>query len=552
QTRRQEVYLAKLSYDLSNTANLSLTALYTPTSSQYFAPDYKNSDYTIDTKNYSFVVQAENQLSNSQVELTLGYTGQKTVRNAHENRFAWSAETASIDWPNTRLGVEGGRGLLNTGQEQLGIKSAISFNSMHWGQTNHRLKFGGEATYSNQYYHRPKTNYHYYSPDAATLNTPIVCAQNDPACIDNEQYLLKRTKYLQADTDVEITDFAVFIQDSIIWKRLEIAPGVRISYDDFSGNLNIASRFAASLDVFGNQSTTLFAGKNRYYSGTLLTHALYKDIAVIRQAREDQNSDWEDIDNRPMTFRYANGEIKTPYSDELTLGLIQKVFGGKLKIQYIEKTNKDELARSKISDPERIEPDIYLFNNFGRSEHKSIQLSWQRSWQNHFLEINSTWQETTTSHDDYFETLDADDIAETIWYDGDELHYYEIPKTDFNRPIIANLVYICKLPYNVTFTNRTKFRGAYWKLKNTRAKQQSIVHPDQESYIFEKKKSHSSFLFDWRLSWKTPRFFKQNTTLSLDIYNVLNHKTNLDYQSGDYGYDYELGRQFWAGVEFKF
>ncbi len=552
QTRKHETFYSKLNHYLTNGSNLSVTALYSPTSAQHFSRNIKGSDYTIDSDNYSLAVQAEKDLSDSQLKLTLGYTGQKTHRNAPENRFTWSTQTDSVDWTNTNYATEGGLGALTTGQNQLSIKSEISFNNMSWWQSNHILKIGGEATYSNQYYHRPKTNYYYNGTDNGTINTPISCSPNDFACIENEQYLYKRTKYAQTDTDVEITDVAAFVQDSIIWKRLEIVPGIRISYDDFTDNVNVAPRFAASLDIFGNQLTTLFAGKNRYYSGTLLTHALYNGIVVIKQERDDNTSEWADIENRPITFTYENSEIKTPYSDELTLGIIQKVFGGEFKAQYIEKNNKDELARSKISDPDRIEPDVYLFNNFGRSKHKSIQLSWQRSWKNHFLEINSTWQKTTTSHDDYFETLDADDIAETIWYDGKELYYHEIPRTDFNRPVIANLIYISSLPYNITFTNKTKFRGAYWRLKNTRDTQQSIIHPDQEAYIYERQKSHSSILFDWKLSWKVPQLSRQRVILSLDVYNVFNRRINFNYQSGDYGYDYELGRQIWAGMEFNF
>ncbi|MDX2480542.1 MAG: TonB-dependent receptor [Desulfuromusa sp.] len=552
QKRKHETLFAKLKHYLTNDFNISLTALYSPTSAQYFSPNIKDSDYNIDSDNYSLSAQVEKYFSKSQLSLTLGYTNQNNTRNAPENRFSWSSLTDSIDWTNERYGVEGALGDLETGQDKISIKSDILFNSINLGQTSHIFNFGGEATYSNQYYHRPKASHYYNGPVLGTITTPIACNPDDPACIENEQYLYKRTVYKQADADVEITDIAVFLQDSIIWKRLEVVPGFRLSYDDFTKNTNIAPRFAISLDIFGNQVTTLFAGKNRYYSGTLLTHALYEDIEVVKQERDDNNSDWKDTSPRPITFRYQTGGMKTPYSDELTLGIIQKILGGKLKVQYVEKKNKDEFARNRIVDPNRIEPDIYLINNFGRSEHKSLQLSWQRSWINHFLEINATWQETTTSHDDYFETLDEDDIAETIWYKGDELYYYEIPKTDFNRPVIANLIYTAKLPYNITFTNTTKYRGAYWKLLNTREKQQSNINPEQDSYIYEKKKSKRSVLFDWRLSWKSPQFSEQNMTLTLDIYNVFNRRVNYDYQSGVYGYNYELGRQLWAGLTYNF
>lgn len=549
QTRQQETLFAKLKHYLTNDFNISLTALYTPTSARYFSPKVKGSDYTIDTDNYSLIVATEKNFKKSQFTLILSYTGQKNTRQAPENRFSWSSLTDSINWTNETYGIEGGLGALDTGQDRFSIKSDLSFKNLTIGQTSHIFNFGGEATYSNQYYHRPKTNYYYNGP---RISPTTVCSANDPACIENEQYLYKRTMYSQADTEVEMTDIAAFIQDSMIWKRLEIVPGIRLSYDDFNSNTNIAPRFAVSLDVFGNQLTTIFAGKNRYYSGTLLTHALYEGIEVTTQTRVDNQSEWEDTSPRPISFLYKTGKVKTPYSDEITFGIIQKALGGELKCQYIEKKNEDEFAVRKISDPDRIEPDNFLLNNLGRSEHESLQLSWQRSWLNHFIEINATWQKTTTSHNDYTETLDEDDLTETIWYKGEELHYDEIPRTDFNRPVIVNLIYTGHLPGNITFTNTTKYRGTYWRLHNTGTRQQSMIHPEQDSWVYEKQKGHSCVLFDWRLSWKAPKFSAQNMTLSLDIYNVFNRKVNYDYQSGTYGYNYELGRQVWAGVEFNF
>jgi len=548
QTRKYEVFLAKISHYLTNDFNISLTSLYSPTSSHYFSPEYKESEYTIDSINFSLAGRAEAEFNAGQVNLTLGYTKQETSRDALGNRFRWDPDTDSIGWLS---GKEGGFGILETGQDQLNIKVDILFNLIKWHQTDHIFQLGGGITHSSQYYHRPETNYYYYGP---IVNTLTICTPNDSSCIEGEQYFSKRTKYKQADVETTATDIAVFFQDSIIWKRLEVIPGIRISHDDITDNVNIAPRFAVSLDVFGNQSTTLFAGKNRYFSGTLLTHDLYQGIQITNQIRDEYNDDWSD---KSVTFLFDNGEVKTPYTDEITLGLIQKFLGGQLKVQYIEKKSKDEFARS--SEAHNPDPDIYTLNNFGRSEHESIQLKWHKSWKKHFLEINSTWQKTTTSHDDYFEKLDEDNIAETIWYEGEELYYYETPRKDFNRPVIANLIYTGKFPYNITFTNTTKYRGAYWRhwlardSDNKLIKKPSIINPEQpDPYVYEKVKSHSSVIFDWQFSWRIPKSSRQNIVLSLDVFNVFNRRAKIGYQSGNYGYNYELGRQIWAGLEFNF
>ncbi len=567
QTRKQENLFIKLKHYLANDFIITGTAIYSPTSVQSFLKSFKESDYSIDGDSYSIIFQAEKKFDSNQFKLSLSYTGQEIDRNAPLNRFYWSTGTDSIDWAG---GKEGGSGSLHTSQNTLNIKPTLLFDTKNIKSTSHTFKLGAEATYSRQSYRRPTTSYSY---TGKTLDPLTVCAENDPACIENEQYMSTRIMYEKADSDVEITDIAAFIQDSITWKRLEVIPGVRISYDNFTNNLNMAPRFTTALDIFGNQTTTLFAGINRYYSGTLLTHALYSAIVTVNQERSSSLEEWDNTSNPYLfvtPYIYRNSDINTPYSDEFSLGIIQKFLGSKLKIQYIKKKNKDELARSVISAPREtpdgeriprntIEPDVYLFNNLGRSEYESIQVSWHNSWKKHSLEINATWQETTTSHNLYTDTINEDDTAETIWYEGEELYYDEIPRTDFNRPIVANIIYTASLPYNFTFTNTTKYRGAYWRLWRSKdnsgslIRQPSIINPEQtDPYVYEKVKTNSSIIFDWGFTWKTPSTTSQDIVLSLDILNVFNRKAKIGYQSNPDNYDYELGRQIWAGLEFNF
>ncbi|MCF6267707.1 MAG: TonB-dependent receptor plug domain-containing protein [Desulfuromusa sp.] len=535
QTRRQENFFLKLNHELDSRTNLTFSALYTPTEGQYFLQNAQDSEHSIEGRNYSLLFQLKKKFQVGQLKLHVDYTGQKTERKSPENLLKWST------------GTEGGTGNLNTGQKKLKIKSDVAFNTFWLGTTQHKIKLGIEATYSYQYYKRPATNYYYYKP---RLDNTTVCEPADIACINGDQYLSKRIKYTQADTSVEITDTAAFIQDSLSWKRLELFPGVRISYDNFTDNINAAPRLSASLDIFGNRQTILFAGKNRYYSGTLLTHALYEDIFTVFQYRDSSMDEW--IDNiRQYQTIYKNSKVKTPYSDELTMGIIQKLFGGELKFQYLEKRSRDEFSRYKIDNP-LPDPDTYIMENFGRSEHKSYQISWQRSWKQHFLELNGTWQETTTSNDDYSTSIKEEDLTETIWYKNKELRYYEIPRENFNRPVVANLTYIGKLPYGLTFTNVTKYRGAYWTISKTGQTRPSEIYLGQDSPVYEKVKTKDSILFDWKIGWTIPQLHKQQILLSLDIYNVFDHKIRYDYQSGSNGYDYELGRQFWAGIAYSF
>lgn len=530
QTRRQENFFLKLKHELDVRTNISFTALYAPTESQFFLKSTQDSGYSIEGSNYSLLFLLQKKFNIGQLKLHVDYTGQKTERDSPENLLKWST------------GTEGGAGNLSTGQKKISIKSDMDFDTIWLGTTQHKINLGIQSTYSSQSYKRPATNYYYYS---SKMDNSFVCESGDIACIDGDQYLRKRIKYVEADTDAEITDAAAYIQDSFSWKRLELYPGVRISYDNFTRNTNIAPRLSTSLDIFGNRQTILFAGKNRYYSGTLLTHALYEDIIQTYQHRDSEIDEWVDNTLQYQTV-YKSSEVKTPYTDELTAGIIQKIFGGELKFQYIEKRSRDEFVRYKVDNP-RPDPDTYIMENFGRSEHKSYQISWQRSWKKHFLELNGTWQKTNTSNDDYSTIIKEEGLTETIWYRDKELYYYEIPKEDFNRPFVVNITYIGKLPYGLTFTNITKYRGAYWKLSDSKTDRPSEIDPTQVSDVYEKFQTKKSIIFDWKISWASPGWESNEIKWSLDILNVFDRK--ISYGEDD---EYLLGRQFWAGISYTF
>ena len=538
QTRKLENLLFKVAHQPNSSTQITFTSLYAPTSAEYFLKDFKNSDYQINDVGYYLSAQAEKNLASGKFEMKVGYNEEQIDRGAEKDRFFWDTTTPSIDWST---GKEGGLGRLESGQQDLSFKTDFSFAAQKLAEMEHLIKLGAEVTHSTQYYTRPETSYYYYSP-VLYSSTPFTCSSGDPACIENEQYLSRRTVYYQGDINVKANNYAAYLEDTIVLGNLEISPGIRVSRDDITDDTHLAPRFSTSYDVFGNRGTVLFAGRNRYYSGTLLTYRLYQAINIENQVRTTPDNDASSWSSTP-SYIYSNSNVKTPYTDEVDAGFIQKIFGGTFKFQYINKKSRDEFALTRESAPNR-----YLLNNNGRSEHDSYQAGWQRSWANHYFEINATRQETTTSNLDYYGRLDDANISSTVWFKGKELYFDELPRIDYNRPYIANLIYIGKLPYNFTFSNTTKFRGGYRRLKNTGQKKQSEVDPTQTSYIYETQRNKSSVVYDWRLSWKIPTFADNNAELTIDVLNVFNRKIPVSY----YTDQFELGRQFWAGIDFNF
>lgn len=557
QKRRQENLFFKLSHQISNSTRFTLTGLYAPTTYNYFIENFKDSDFTIESGGYLLALAAEHDFSWGVFSAHLGLNSQQSERSAPNVRLSWDL-SPSIDWGST---YQGSKGNLETSQQDINFNSELEIHPFTAAGIEHRIKSGIKITHSTQNYNRPEDSLYYYSSNDNN-GTPFSCNAGDEACITNEQFLEKLNIYPKVDTTARASTMTAYFQDVFTLGRIEIFPGLRGSYDDVTNNLNFAPRLSTSWDIFGNQKTILFGGLNRYYSGTLLTHKLYADAGREYWRRGSPTlDDWE---LQSVTYTYADGEIKTPYSDEKNIGLIQSLLGGQLKIQYVEKKERDAFAK------ERLEGSTYLLNNNGRSDHQSALISFQKSWKNHLLEVNGAWQEISTSNLDYDDVLDDEDMIETIWLKtGDkyeEIYKYERLRTDFNRPFIVNMIYNFKTPSrNFSFTNIIKFRSPYETLSTVKDENNrsiwldSALNPDQgigiytgKTLVYEKVETQSSITFDWHIQWSPAIGAEKNLAFTLDVLNVFNKRSKIGYQTGISGYDYELGRQIWAGVEFNF
>lgn len=142
--------------------------------------------------------------------------------------------------------------------------------------------------------------------------------------------------------------------------------------------------------------------------------------------------------------------------------------------------------------------------------------------------------------------LGIDELEKEIWHNGEIKHVTELPRLDFSRKWVANLIYSARLPGGFTFTNFTRYRSGYRALGDTR---KNIDLPDGRSLdIYDEIKNPESWVFDWNIDWRRNMFRDQALVLSLEINNVFNKKVAV----GGTEDEFEMGRQFWAGAEYLF
>lgn len=426
------------------------------------------------------------------------------------------------------------------------MKADLATEAIHAGPTIHNLNFGIDYQHLKGTFTRKDTSYSYYY---ALLDDNVSCDGDGESCAEGEQYFSKRFVYEQDQAKAEVSQFAIYGEDILHYKRLELRPGLRLSYDDFQNNLNFAPRLAAALDLFNNRRTVLIAGVNRYYSGNLLTYKLketkklrYKEIRSLDE--DNSPASWELDPTYSATVATKHSSLKTPYADEYVLGVEQAVFGGKAVLKYVQREKRDEFADTygeKDEDGFR----YHTLNNNGRSRYKSYRLSWERQWPRHYLNINVSYQETASSNEYYDDTLEEEELGEKVWYDGQIIKKTELPRGDFNRPWIVNLTYTGKLPRGFSLTGLLKYRSGYWAVKKTK---EVIIPADGEPVpVYEEINRGGAVIVSARLDWEKILYKNQRIILSLEATNLLNKKINADDIDS-----YEIGRQVWAGAEYRF
>ena len=240
------------------------------------------------------------------------------------------------------------------------------------------------------------------------------------------------------------------------------------------------------------------------------------------------------------------------------LGVDQRLFGGRLSLKYVRHDGRDEFVREK-GDLQAGGLFYNTLTNAGRSRHESWRATWERSWRRQFLSLNATWQETVTSNEDYDDTAAEDAASNRVWYQGSLIGRSDLPRGEYNRPLLVNLIYSVDLPVGCVFTNVARYRSGFQDIEATGEKRalpggQREIDPltgeeiVEAADVYEKVDFGAALVFDWKFSWQSPPSRGQGLRLDLEIRNVFDRRAAIGPQADRY----EIGRQFWAGAEWRF
>ncbi|ARD23849.1 TonB-dependent receptor plug domain-containing protein [Shewanella japonica] len=586
--------------------HLSVSALYAPFENHDILTDTLNSEYTTKGGGYALNAVGYRNLGWADWKITANSRYSENSRTAPQDYFSW-ANVPGKDWadPWATVSKEGAYGDLDTQQITYSLNNKFDFDANFW-DLDHQFSMGLQLESQQILRDREQQAVTYSN---ARINSQVDCNGNNYDCIEQSnntsieeleailgepfdptnpehlalyeksvgttgQFFQRRVIYQEEHIDVTVRKASMYIQDVIEWDNLKLNLGLRYDTEDFFGNHNIAPRISGGYDLFGDNQTLITFGASRYYDANLTTYAIREQqLPYITQYRDSYNNvvgDWIDDSEQDLT-RYRYDGVKTPYSDELTLGWKQEVLGGFLSLRGVWRQNKDEIGQG---DSVREGGYTYLYQvNKGESEQKRISLSWNGQWRNHSFWANTSWSETYTSQESYDDNIDDTPAEDIVAYettiineDGTEETIYTAVSLDdldrlasnYARPWIVNMGWTAKWTDDLQTTLTATYTQGYTSVSAT-----SEVHEFEdiiettpsgellplEATIYREFEYDDAILFNASLRYRLPDFNKHGLALSFDISNLLDSRT-YSVLPGESGV--EVGRSFWLGINYTY
>lgn len=576
QRRRSLNALARFVHEDANHALWDGSLIYAPYRADYFLPDVENSNFSTFQDGVRLAGGWRRFSEKGETDIQVFTRLSRQRRSAPEHFRNWLA-TVSKPWGaivESDFSREGGFGDLEQGQQGLGLNLSHNLETETSTGQLHALEAGLQWQLQRGYYERQDSSFIFKE---AVFAPDVICTDDTLGCIDGEQYFSRRQVLRAASESVTLQELGLYLQDQFSTGPLTLRPGLRVDWDDYLDNINPAPRLVAAWDFADSASSRLTLGLNRYYGRGFLAFKLREArLPVVSQYRAKRNSAvgagtqdpdvpvdpfdpglWEFYPaSLQSVARFAG--LKTPYSDEIALGFDRTLAGGHLSLKLIQRQGRDEFARTfgPVQDDGLR---YYFMTNDGRSRHRSLRLSWERSWRNQTLLASWVWQANRTSNESYDALLDDEEIEPRVWYRGRIVYRSELPRADFSRPHVVKLLHMVALPHGLSVTTQATWLSAFDSVENT---YRELPFPngerrfdairgefvDESLFVYDEVRHASALQVDVRFAWQLQQSGWPQVTTHLDVFNLLDRRIESSTSPGTY----RLGRQVWLGVDLVF
>ncbi|WP_105174694.1 TonB-dependent receptor plug domain-containing protein [Pseudoalteromonas sp. T1lg122] len=603
--------LLKYSYRDGWVDALDLTFLYAPYKSQSFLDDVLDSDYEIDGGNTGFIANLSEETSLGFWRSEFNASQSDNNRSAPAHFYQWlqakgkewgqyaDQETGGEDGSVILLSEIGGYGNLENTQTTFNWRNSLTLNRKNWGKTEHAIRIGAELNHQNVERNRAQNYYKYDSPvQYSSSQNSLNCSGYTIDCIEESfyvdldtlaeqlggsidfnnpehllaysnnvastaQYFNSRLVTPSEQIDVSLNKAALYATDVITWKQFDFHLGVRYDYDDFFKNHNIAPRLSMGYDVFNDGNTLLTAGLNRYYDAGLLAYKIKEQQKfAYREYRPIQNGYLQAWLPSSYTgnFRYIYDDVKSPYDDEVALGIRHATENfGNLSLKYVKRFKHDQLARNEETNLHNDGYKYITMENTGTGESERYSVSWDAKFGDHSLWANISYSENSESNTDYTATPDNTPIESLVYYKDQIISLSELNtiKANFGRPVAANFGWNTFWTDNLSTGLTATYSGSYTtavlgsgsRVIGVESECSGCESINTAIPIYKDYEYKARVMVSLNTSWEYQITQKQSLQLRVDISNLFNARTYsiIEGKSG-----VEPGRMFWLGVTYNY
>lgn len=570
QTRRIDNYYLKGVWQAREDLSFEGALTYAPQDNRYFIVNGRDSMLDIKSGGYQANLRAIWDASLAEVTQTVAWSRMDNSRDSEKDYFKgwrwspeknWGAPGASSA---TVLSSEGNYGDIEQRQTTWSYKLNADWHPWQVLGSQHKVQTGLELTRQNAYYDRLE-EFRYGS----LLKATSTCSESDWCSLSPTPYFAGKGQaftqlnvYEAGKIEFDTTAWALYAQDEIAIGRLTLRPGLRLDGDDYMDKKTLAPRFAAEYDLFGDGRTRFTGGANRYYGRNMFAYRLYDGRSALQYklTRASGGADWGSPVRTLNNTRF--NQLDIPYDDEWTLGISQMLWSTEFALKYVHRDGRDQIIRTQgryLGQPasDDLSTSYYTYTNGGSSESDILTLTvtpqrrFELAGTSSLLQLALDWTDVTSSNVDYATAVSETDLADPIiQYDGKFMRYSERPADNFNRPWTARLTTITEIPRaNLTWSNFLRYRAGYRQILDTGKK---VDYQGSPVEVWEEEDQSAALTWDLRLAWEQPTAKDQALFVNLDVFNVLD-KVSVSSVNNSSGIPtYEVGRQFWVEVGYRF
>ncbi|MEM7390270.1 MAG: TonB-dependent receptor plug domain-containing protein, partial [Pseudomonadota bacterium] len=479
--------LLKYSYRDGWVDSLDLSVMYAPYTSDSYLKDVLNSDYQVEGGSFGFTANLAEETRFGHFSSKFNMSQSDNNRTGPAHFYTW-LQAKGKEWgqladqsaDSTPVSEYGGYGNLDNTQTSFNWRNTLTLERKKWGNTEHAIRVGAELNHQNYERTRQQNYYKYDSPiQYSSTNEQLNCSGYTLDCVEQSfyvdldtlaeqlggsidfnnpehllaysnnvattaQYFNSRLVTPSENIDVSLNKAALYATDVITWKQFDFHLGVRYDYDDFFKNHNIAPRLSMGYDVFNDGNTLLTAGLNRYYDAGLLGYKIKEQQKfAYREYRPIQSGYLQAWLPSSYTgnFRYIFDDVKSPYDDEIALGLRHATESfGNFAVKYVHRDKKDQLSRNEETNLKNDGYQYITIYNNGTGESERYSLSWDAKFGDHSIWANASYSQNSESNSDYTATPDNTPIESLVYYEGELMSLSELDtlKANFGRPVTAN------------------------------------------------------------------------------------------------------------------